>query len=237
MLRVATVLLAGAATGVKGFRQTPSFRKFTSSLSMSTKAFSLDSTALVLIEYQNEFCTKGGKLHEAVKDVQESNKVLENSVELVKNAKAKGIKVIHVPISFSDGHPELGKEQYGILAGVKDGEAFLASQWGSEFAPSMKPAEDDIVVSGKRGLCGFQSTNLDFVLRQNGIKTIALGGYLTNCCVESTMRTGYELGYEVVTLTNCCAATSKEGQDAAVTHTFPMFSKPMTSSDFIASLA
>ena len=38
----------------------------------------------------------------------------------------------------------------------------------------------------------------NFILRARGITTIALGGFLTNCCVESTMRSGYEKGYEVV---------------------------------------
>jgi len=41
-----------------------------------------------------------------------------------------------------------------------------------------------VVVEGKRGLDGFASTNLDFVLRQNQIENVVLGGFLTNCCVE-----------------------------------------------------
>ena len=60
----------------------------------------------------------------------------------------------------------------------------------------MKPAKDDIVCKGKSGLCGFHSTNLDFVLRQNNVKNVVLGGFLTNCCVESTMRSAYERGYK-----------------------------------------
>ena len=40
------------------------------------------------------------------------------------------------------------------------------------------------MIEGKRGLCGFASTNLDFILRSKGVKTVALGGFLTNCCVE-----------------------------------------------------
>jgi nicotinamidase-related amidase len=42
----------------------------------------------------------------------------------------------------------------------------------------------DIVVEGKHGLCGFASTNLDFILRSRGITNVVLGGFLTNCCVE-----------------------------------------------------
>ena len=48
-------------------------------------------------------------------------------------------------------------------------------EWGSAICDIMKPSEGDIVVKGKNGLCGFQSTNLDFLLRQNGIKNIVLG--------------------------------------------------------------
>ena len=154
----------------------------------------------------------------------------------MKEARAKGVKIVHVPISFSDSYNELGGESYGILANVKAGECFKASEWGSKICDQLTPAPEDIVVQGKRGLCGFASTNLDFVLRQNGIENIALGGFLTNCCVESTMRTGYELGFKVLTITDCTAATSIEGQAAAVEHTFPMFSVPMDYRDFLGEL-
>lgn len=93
----------------------------------------------------------------------------------------------------------------------------------------MKPQKGDIVVKGKSGLCGFQSTNLDFVLSQNGIRNVVLGGFLTNCCVESTMRTAYEKGYKVYTLKDCVAATSIAASDATIEHNFGMFSVPTTS--------
>jgi ureidoacrylate peracid hydrolase len=63
-----------------------------------------------------------------------------------------------------------------------------------------------------------------------------LGGFLTNCCVESTMRTGYEKGYNVVTLKDCTAALSEEEQQAAVEKNYPMFSRPMDHNEFISAL-
>jgi nicotinamidase-related amidase len=92
------------------------------------------------------------------------------------------------------------------------------------------------VVEGKRGLDTFATTNLDFILRARGIDTIALGGFLTNCCVESTMRTGYEKGYKVITLSDCVAATSAEEHDNAIKFDFPMFSDVMTSEAFTEEL-
>ena len=93
------------------------------------------------------------------------------------------------------------------------------------------------LVEGKRGLCGFASTNLDFILRSRGIDTIALGGFLTNCCVESTMRTGYEKGYNVITLKDCTAALSEEEQRLATEKNYPMFSRPMNHDQFLQELS
>ena len=112
-------------------------------------------------------------------------------------------------ITFAAGYHEISSHPYGILKGVVDGNAFVSGSWGAAIVDDLAPAEGDIVVEGKRGLDTFASTNLDFILRSKGITTIALGGFLTNCCVESTMRSGYENGYRVITLSDCLAATSR----------------------------
>ena len=135
------------------------------------------TTALVLIEYQNDFTSAGGVLHDAVK-----------------------------------------------------------GGWGAEIVDQLAPQAGDIVVEGKRGLDTFASTNIDFMLRSKGIDTVVLGGFLTNCCVESTMRTAYEHGFEVITLTDCAAATSQEEHDNAIRYDFPMFSKPTTAGEFLTTL-
>jgi len=191
-------------------------------------------TALVLIEYQNDFTTEGGTLHDAVKGVMDETGMLENSRRLVDEARKAGATIIHAPISFAPGYGELGDPDkvYGILKGVIDSNSFVKGTWGVEICDEMAPQEGDIVVEGKRGLDTFATTNIDFILRSRGIETVALGGFLTNCCVESTMRTAYEKGYDVITLTDCTAATSDEEQQAAVTKDYPMFSKPMTGGEF-----
>lgn len=193
-------------------------------------------TAVVLIEFQNEFCTDGGALHDAVKECMEKTGTLKNARNVMDATRSAGCKIIHVPIIFEEGHNELKSDGYGILAGIKEGEIFKAGTSGAEICETMKPSPGDIIAKGKNGLCGFRSTNLDFILRQNNIKNVVLCGFLTNCCVESTMRAAYELGYKVYTLKDCCAATSIEGQEAAYEHTFGMFSVPTTSEAIISRI-
>lgn len=194
------------------------------------------TTAIVLIEYQNDFTSEGGVLHGAVSGVMERTGMLPRTVALVEAARAAGVTVMHAPITFTEGYGEITSHPYGILKGVVDGKAFVKGSWGAEIVDDLAPRPGDIVVEGKRGLDTFASTNLDFMLRSKGITTIVLGGFLTNCCVESTMRSGYENGYRVVTLTDCVAATSQEEHDNALRFDFPMFSLPVTADEVIAAL-
>ncbi|HEU4405937.1 MAG TPA: isochorismatase family cysteine hydrolase [Polyangiaceae bacterium] len=194
------------------------------------------STALVLIEYQNEFTSEGGVLHDAVAAVMAETNMLANTAKVVREARRRGAAVMHTPITFAEGYGELTKHPYGILKGVVDGKAFVKGSWGAAIVDELKPEPGDIVIEGKRGLDAFASTNIDFILRSKGIKTVALGGFLTNCCVESTMRTAYEHGFDVVTLVDCVAATSAEAHKNAIKYDFPMFSRPMPASEFLAHL-
>lgn len=194
------------------------------------------TTAVVLIEYQNDFVSEGGTLHDAVAPVMKSTDMLTHTVDLVTEARKSGAVIVHAPISFAPGYGEISGTPYGILAGVVDSKSFVKGSWGAAIVEDLTPQEGDIVIEGKRGLDTFASTNLDFILRSKGITTIALGGFLTNCCVESTMRTGYEKGYQVYTLTDCLAATSQEEHDNAISRDYPMFSRPVTSAEFAEAL-
>jgi nicotinamidase-related amidase len=193
-------------------------------------------TAVVLIEYQNDFTSEGGVLHGAVKGVMEQTGMLENTQRLVEAARAAGATIVHAPITFAPGYGELSQHPYGILKGVVDSTAFVKGEWGAEIVDLLAPREGDVIVEGKRGLDTFATTNLEFILRARGIDTIVLGGFLTNCCVESTMRTGYEKGYHVITLSDCVAATSPEEHENAIRFDYPMFSEVLSADAVLQQL-
>lgn len=194
------------------------------------------TTAIVLIEYQNDFTSEGGVLHGAVAAVMERTDMLANTARVISAARRVGVTVMHAPITFAAGYNEISSHPYGILKGVVDGNAFVQGSWGAAIVDALAPEPGDIVIEGKRGLDTFASTNLDFILRSKGITTIILSGFLTNCCVESTMRTGYEHGYKVITLRDCVAATSPAEHENALAYDFPMFSEPMTADELISAL-
>ncbi len=195
-----------------------------------------DRTAIVLVDDDNDFLTEGGKLHGAVRQVLERHNVVSNINELMNSAREKGVLVIHVPIMFSSNYQEMGEAPYGIFKIVKDTGAFQSKTWGAKVAGVLEVQDSDIVVNGKSSTCAFATTDLKAVLDKHGIKTIGLGGLLTNICIESTMRSAYDRGFEVYALTDCSATLSEEQQQSAIKIDWPMFSKPVTHDEFLKAL-
>ena len=97
------------------------------------------TTAIVLIEYQNEFTSEGGVLHKAVAGVMSETNMLANTVKLVDAARKKGATIMHAPITFAAGYGELTRHPYGILKGVVDGKAFVRGTWGAAIVDALAP--------------------------------------------------------------------------------------------------
>ncbi len=74
------------------------------------------------------------------------------------------------------------------------------------------------MVVTKHRYSAFWGTDIDLVLRSNGIKSLVLAGVVTEGCVESTARDGFFRDYYVVVLSDASAGTSKARHDAALTH-------------------
>merc|ERR1719343_1523753 len=214
-------------------------RTFAPAMAKGGTTIHVSKTGVLFIEYQNEFTTEGGKLHGAVKEVMVANDMLKKSVTVAAAVRKSGGMVFHAPISFAWDASDNPNRGLGILAGCAKDKLFTTSTWNADICASMKPDMRDVVISGKKGLDAFPGTDLEAQLKAHGIETLVLAGFLTNCCVESTMRTAFEKGFNVVTLTDCTATTSKEGQKAAAdpkTGTYTMFSQPMTSAEFLSAL-
>jgi len=207
-------------------------RTFTPSQAKGGSDVDPTKTACLFIEYQNEFTTEGGKLYEKVKPCMEATNMLDKSVAVAKLAREAGAKVFHVPISFAADGSDNPNKRLGILAGCANDKLFTADTWSAEICEMMKPQDNDVTIVGKKGLDAFPGTDLESKLQEYGIEHVALAGFLSNCCVESTMRTACEKGFNVITLTDCTATTSTEGQRGAIEGTYGMFSKPMTADEF-----
>jgi nicotinamidase-related amidase len=192
-------------------------------------------TAVVLIEFQNDFCKEGGKLHDGVKGEIERQNTIPNAMKLAEGARKKGASVIHSPFVFNEKYFE-DHQMKGIVKAVADGDAFREGTWGAEFIDELKPQEGDEVVGGKCTLCGFNNTNLENLLKEGNIKNVVIGGFLTNFCVESTARTAYDKGYGVTIMKDATAAMSTEEQNHSEGKIFPLIGQTLSVDQFLDQL-
>jgi len=192
-------------------------------------------TAVVLIEFQNEFCKEGGKLYDGVKGEIARQNTIPNAAKLAEAAREKGVLVIHSPFVFNEKYYE-DHQMQGIVKAVADGDALREGTWGVEIIDELKPQEGDQVVGGKCTLCGFNKTNLDELLKEGNIKNVVIGGFLTNFCVESTARTAYDKGYGVTIMKDATAATSEEEQNHAEAKIFPLLGQTLSVDQFLEQL-
>lgn len=192
-------------------------------------------TAVILIEFQNEFCKEGGILHDGVKDEISRQGTITNAVKLAEGAREKGAMVIHTPFVFNEQYFK-DHEMIGIVKAVADGNAFREGTWGVEIIDELKPKEGDQVVTGKCTLCGFNNTDLEKIVKEANIKNVVIGGFLTNFCVESTSRTAYDKGYSVTVIKDATAANSSEEQNYVEEKILPLLGQTLSVDQFLDQL-
>lgn len=189
----------------------------------------LSKTALLLIGFQNDYFAEDGILHSVVEESSRVSGVLANTLALLdERGKDFGL-VVATPIHFTPNYDELS-EPVGILETIRQVGAFKAGSWGAETIEELKPYESIIrEVPGKRGLNAFSNTDLDEMLRANGIERIVLAGTVTSICIDSTGRHAADLGFKVMVLSDCTSGRTVFEQEFYCETVFPLYGEVTTS--------
>jgi len=192
-------------------------------------------TAILFVEFQNEFCKEGGKLFDMVKDEINRQNTLANAVKLADGAREKGCLIVHSPFVFNEKWAkEIGAD--GIFGATAESGAFRQGEWGSQIIDELEPKEGDVVLQDKYVLSAFRHTGLDDILKDKGIKNVICTGFLTNLCMESSARSAYDLGYKVRIAKDATACPSKDIQDYLEEQLFWMLGGTVTVDEFLNSL-
>ena len=194
-----------------------------------------NESVLLLVDCENDFLSEKGALYPAVKSSLDSNDTINNLNRTLEAARQKGLKVIFTSMEFSEDYKEMGNSPYGILAAIKNANALKRETWGAKVAENIGIGDDDLVLS-KSTMCAFKSTELEEILTHHNIKTLIFGGLVTDLCLETSIRSAYDLGFEVIALVDCMASLNQATHESTVADNFPLFSKPMLHSDFVSQL-
>jgi nicotinamidase-related amidase len=91
----------------------------------------------------------------------------------------------------------------------RSADQFVPETWGWQIVDGLAPAADEPVVRKPR-YDAFLRTSLEDALRGRGIDTVVVGGVITNCCVDTTARSAFMRGFDVLVLDDCVGTFAQE---------------------------
>ena len=195
-----------------------------------------DSTAIILVGYQNDYFAQNGILRGVVEEPNRVDNVLANSLAFIRAVANTPITIIATPIVLEPDYRALANS-VGILDTIKTSGAFKAGTPGADTIPELLALGDRITyVTGKVGYNAFSNTELENVLTHRGIKNVLVAGMITSLCIDSTGRAAYERGYNVRILSDCCSARTRIEQDFFCQNIFPLYGGVLDSKQAIDQL-
>ena len=185
-------------------------------------------TALLIMDVQND---QYGMLEKAG----QATGFLENVKQVLDAARAAGALVIYVVARFRPGHPEASPRNRFNTYNKAQGRLVEGSD-GAAIRVEVAPLADDIVVI-KRRINAFFGTDLDGVLRANGIESIVLTGIATRGVILSSTRHAGDADYDIVILRDCVGDPDPELHAVLMDKVLPMQAAVANAADFVAAIA
>ena len=135
-------------------------------------------------------------------------------------ARAASIPVIYVVVTFRPGYPEISPRNKSFSAIKQQQSPLQAAMTTTEIHPAIAPQPADIVVT-KRRVSAFSGSDLEVVLRAQGIAHLVLCGIATSGVVLSTLREAADKDYQLTVLSDCCVDGDEEVQRVLLSKVFP----------------
>jgi ureidoacrylate peracid hydrolase len=205
-------------------------------------------TAVVVVDMQNAFVSKGGMFDILGRDISEAERVIENNRRIIEAAHKATCKVIYLKMSYEPDYSDSGgpesphwHKELGLVMMRRNpeywGKFVTKGSWDEEICEELKPEPGDIVVRKQR-YSGFAGTNLDLILKTHRIKYCIYTGVATNVCVESTLRDGYFLDYWPIMVSDAVNHTGPPiTQEATFWNIEALFGWVITTDDFLKAVS
>jgi nicotinamidase-related amidase len=180
-------------------------------------------TALVLIDMQRDFIEPDGLFGTLGIDLSMYTKARPRLEALLAAARRNDILVIHIqntalPGRMSDSPAQIHFNLRMHESARPDNSPLrytIPGTPGHCFAEGFEPATGELVVRKYRS-SAFWGTNLQMLLRSNGIETVVIGGCTTEGCVESTARDAMFNDLYVVVPEDCVASDDRAQHEASI---------------------
>jgi len=157
--------------------------------------------------------------------VHPASEVIARSAQLARAFRERGLPVILVNVTgAAPGRADIGPRNLSSLP----------PNW-TELVPELEQHPDDYLVTKQR-VGAFIGTSLDETLRKRGVTQVFVTGIATSFGVESTARSAYDYGYNVVTVVDAVTDRDADAHRHCVEKIFPRISETDTTDSVLKLL-
>lgn len=212
------------------------------------------STAVIVVDMQNDFGSEGGMFDRADIDISLIRATIAPTQRVLEASRRAGMRVVYLKMSFRRDLSDAGEPtsptllkhlpfRVGEPVTAPDGSqsaVLVENTWNTEIIRDLAPKPGDLVVS-KHRYSGFYGTDLDVILRGLGVKHLVFTGSTTSVCVESTLRDAMFRDYCCLLLSDCTAEPvgadlPRSNHEATLLVTELLFGWVSESSELLAAL-
>ncbi len=180
-------------------------------------------TALLIVDMQNDFCKTGWAFDRLGIDLSMYPSMIPRLSRLLAGARKFAVPVFYIQMTVLPGRLSESPAQIRFnlrlhLASHAATQPLLYTIEGTpgqEVIVELAPQPGDLLVRKYRS-SGFWGTNLDLLLRSNGIESVIVTGCTTEGCVESTARDALFNDYYVVVPEDCLASDDRRQHEASL---------------------
>jgi ureidoacrylate peracid hydrolase len=168
--------------------------------------------ALLVIDMQNGFVSKGGSYDLMGLNVSKYNDVVPSLKRLIAFCRQVKIPIFYSQAVREESGIDLLTRSHRILPKsreerIKRRPICIRGSWDAEIVEELKPNFDDHVVIKRRDSV-FQDTEVEVWLRSLGIDSIIFAGIDTSICVESSLRDAFNHGYDIILISDATSSNN-----------------------------
>ena len=186
-----------------------------------TKSIDPAKAAILVVDVQNDYYTPRGAVS-AGHDRRLLDSTVGPQVRLLEEAKEAGVLVVFIHATVMPGHVDesparLHRKVRSLSTyAIPDLDWVMEGTWGHQVIDELKQVAPDATQVFKSRNNGFVNTNLDLVLRSNGIDTVVFTGMATDGCVAATARGAEEHGYQCLVARDCVGSLKPDLHEYAL---------------------
>lgn len=177
-------------------------------------------SALIVVDMVRDFTDPNGLVF-----YPENREILPRIRDVVRRCREMGFVIVYMQHRYRKNKPDRNLVDMRVNC--------IEGSGGEDIDPMLEVLPEDYVIR-KRRYSAFFGTDLDLVLRENGVSEVVVVGTKTNCCIRATVTDAYNLDYRAIVLSDCVATDDPVVNRVHLTDIRKYLGRVMSSAEFFA---